>query len=107
MLHQIQLTNEKLQPLVQAVEAATGTRPHLSTVLRWGSNGSAGVKLETLCVGGKRMSSKEAVLRFVQAVTEAKGGVAAAPTVTPRQADLAAERSAKRLADRLAKPAIR
>ncbi|HUP80984.1 MAG TPA: DUF1580 domain-containing protein [Pirellula sp.] len=104
MLHQ--LTNETLLPLVQAVQEATGQRPHLSTVLRWGSRGSAGIKLETVCLGGRKYSSKEAALRFVESVTEAKaGGTPATSTVTPRQSERAADRSAKKLADRLAKPA--
>lgn len=73
MIHSIaNIQNETLLPLAQAVEAATGKKIHPSTPSRWGSQGIAGVKLETVSVGGRRYSSKEAALRFVNAVTEQK-----------------------------------
>jgi hypothetical protein len=100
----IELLNEQLFPLVQAVEKATGRRVHLCTCLRWGSKGSVGVRLETVVLGGRRLTSPEAVLRYMHAVTEIKDGTAVTTAISPRQNERAAAKSAKKLADRLAKP---
>jgi hypothetical protein len=96
-----QIQNEKLLPLCSAVHAATGTKPHLSTVLRWSTRGTAdGIRLETQILGGRRLTSVEAVLRYMAATTEARDG--AAPSMAPpAQNERAAERSAKKLAQRL------
>lgn len=66
----------KLLPLVDAVEAATGRRPHPRTVLRWALKGINGVRLETVIFGGRRLCSAESVKCFVVATTEAKDGTA-------------------------------
>ena len=95
------MSNEPLLPLVDAVEKATGQRPHLSTCLRWCSRGSAGVRLECRVLGGRRMTSTEAVLRYVDAVTAAKDGGDFHKQSTPRQETLAAKRAAKQLAKRV------
>jgi len=68
------LHDENLFSLVDAVEKATGRRPHLSTVLRWASRGSEGIRLDTVLLGGRRLTSPEAVRRFAIAVTLAKDG---------------------------------
>lgn len=60
---------EKLLPLAVAVEQATGRRPHLVTCLRWCSRGSRGVRLESSVLGGRRLTSVDAVQRFMDAVT--------------------------------------
>lgn len=75
---------EKLLPLVTAVERATGQRPHPSTCHRWRISGIAGVRLETQKCGGKRMTSIEAVRRFNEAVTRAADGEPLQPR-TPKQ----------------------
>ena len=78
--------NEKLLPLVAAVEEATGQRLHPSTCHRWRISGIAGVRLETQKCGGKRVTSVEAVHRFNDEVTFAADGESAAPQArTPRQ----------------------
>ena len=46
------------------------TRPSLSAVWRWKSKGVRGAKLETALIGGRRVTSVEALQRFVQATTE-------------------------------------
>ncbi len=97
------LQNESLFSLVDAVEKATGRRPHLSTVLRWCTKPKMGIRLESVVLGGRRLTSPIAVLRYMSAVTEAKDGPSSFATATPRQATLAAERSAKKLRERLAK----
>lgn len=96
------IQNEKLLPLCEAVHAATGTKPHLSTVLRWSTRGTAdGIRLETRILGGRRLTSVEAVLRYMQATTEARNGTTQPPMPTPTQQERAAAKSAKKLADRL------
>jgi hypothetical protein len=93
------IEREDLLALVDAVESATGRRPHVATVLRWASRGSAGVRLETVFVGGRRLTSAAAVTRFVNACTEARG--AAVAITPPAQADRHAERSAQKLREML------
>lgn len=64
--------NELGLPLVEAVEAETGRRPHLSTVLRWCQRRNRhGIKLESWFLGGRRVTSREAVRRFNNATTSA------------------------------------
>jgi hypothetical protein len=93
-----------LLPLVQAVEQATGRRPHLSTVIRWTTKGSSGVKLESLVLGGRRFTTVENVLSYLRDVTAIKTSVVdSVPMPTPRQAERAAIKSAKKLAERLSK----
>jgi len=95
------LKNEPLLGLVEAVKLATGRRVHLSTPLRWASRGSRGVRLETVVMGGRRYTSVAACERFVAAVTEAAGGIAA-PHTTIKQFNKRAEKSSMELAARLA-----
>jgi len=96
---------EKLLPLVEAVTLVTGLRPHLSTVIRWGSRGSSGVKLQTQYVGAKRYTTLEWVRTYVEAVTVAKNG-SSVMMATPKQQDQAAKKSAKKLAERLNKSGV-
>jgi hypothetical protein len=95
------LENEKKMPLVPAVEAETGRRVHLCTALRWAQRGSKGIILESVFLGGRRLTSVEAVRRFVAACSE-RAQAQSVPQITPRQAAAIAERDAKRLAKRLA-----
>ena len=91
-----------LLPLVEAVFQATGLRPHLSTVIRWGSRGSSGVRLQTQFVGGKRYTTIDWVRQYVDSVTKIKNGCL--PEIqSPRQQDQSAKKSAKKLADRLSR----
>jgi len=94
------LERENLLPLAVAVENATGRRVHLATALRWASKGSAGVRLETVMLGGRRLTSEEAVRRFTAECTRRRGGNMDA-IVPPAQSDRQAERSAKRLKEML------
>jgi hypothetical protein len=95
------MTNETLLPLVDAVEQATGRRPHLSTCLRWCTRGSRGVRLESRVLGGRRLTSVPAVHRYMDATTAASVGGDVGPVVTPKQQEAAAEKAAKKLAKRL------
>lgn len=66
------MSNEKLFPLVEAVKQATGRRNHLSTVLRWSQRPNRhGVRLESCVCGGRRLTSIEAVRRYIDANTRA------------------------------------
>lgn len=47
-----------------------GKKPHLSTLYRWAGEGCRGVVLETLQVGGTKCTSREALTRFCQRLTE-------------------------------------
>ncbi len=60
-----------------------------STLWRWHARGVRGVKLETVLVGGMRMTSEEALARFCEAVTKARsceGKSRHAPETLPRTA---------------------
>lgn len=83
-------TNENLLPLCEAVQQATAHRPHLSTVMRWCLSGSQGIQLESKMLGGKRLTSIEAVQRFVEARTRAS---------TPNHASNAPRTSRERMSD--------
>ena len=53
------------------------------TLFRWATKGCRGLVLETICVGGTRCTSKEALQRFFDGVTRARASApatAAAPT---------------------------
>jgi hypothetical protein len=67
----INILTEQLQTLAQAAQEMPGGAIHPSTIHRWHHEGCRGVLLETVLRGGVRYTSKEAVQRFVAAVTEA------------------------------------
>ena len=65
------LLDETVVPLNEAAKTLPG-RPHASTVHRWRSVGvRGGIRLEALLVGGKWMTSVEAIRRFFLAATAA------------------------------------
>lgn len=69
-----------------------GRETHVSTLHRWASRGLRGVQLETLQVGGTRCTSREALQRFFEALSERS------PTSKARtSASAAAERAAEQL----------
>ena len=45
--------------------------PHQSTLDRWWRRGVRGVRLETFLVGGRRFTTRAAMLRFIEATTAA------------------------------------
>ncbi|WP_442485133.1 DUF1580 domain-containing protein [Aeoliella sp. SH292] len=59
---------------------------NVSTVWRWAQRGVRGVRLETLCIGGRRFTTNEAWGRFVDLTTRVATGQAAIPCV-PDQRD--------------------
>ena len=50
------------------------SRPNITTLWRWRSRGIAGIRLETIAVGGRTFTSREALTRFFERVTAAKSG---------------------------------
>lgn len=45
-------------------------RVNVSTVWRWANRGVKGVKLETVSVGGKKLTSTQAVTRFLERIAD-------------------------------------
>lgn len=57
-----------------------GNRPtHTSCLFRWYRNGLRGVRLEAIRVGGTLMTSKQALERFFERLSEARGPSRPAP----------------------------
>ena len=50
------------------------------TLFRWATKGCRGVVLESLCIGGTRCTSKEALQRFFDGVTRARASETACET---------------------------
>lgn len=63
------------------IQKTTGQRPHLATIWRWVQRGCRGVKLETVLVGGRRFTSRQAIQNFVLETTAAADGNQSAETV--------------------------
>ena len=84
----IDAVNEELITFGQAARRARpkGQRPAAPcTIWRWHRKGVSGVKLETICIGGTRYTSAEALKRFFDAVTLARStqDVAEEPNAAP------------------------
>ena len=79
----IDLNEEQMLTLTQATAELPG-RPHIPTIWRWHARGLHGVKLETIVIGGRRFTSREALQRFAERTTAAAGGTSA-PARTSKQ----------------------
>jgi hypothetical protein len=55
---------EDLISIAQAAKSLP-TRPSVRTVWRWIQKGCRGVKLETVAIGGRRYTSRQAIGRFI------------------------------------------
>lgn len=60
----------ELMGLVDAVKAATGQDVHKNTVANWGRKGVKGVRLRVWKLGGRRLTTVDAVREFVAASSE-------------------------------------
>jgi len=84
-----------LQDVPRLMPRTPRGRPiHLCTVVRWKDRGLRGVKLEAVRLGGRWVTSREALERFVERLTSAAsaGGAASETTATVnRRADQAGE----------------
>ena len=74
------------------------SRPNVATLWRWRTAGCRGVRLETVLIGGRRMTSREALARFFAAITAAADGTLMR-NETPRQRQRGIERAEKRAAE--------
>lgn len=71
----IDTTKEKIRSFAQVGRHGRppDSRPLApSTIWRWHKKGISGVRLETICIGGTRYTSVEALQRFFDAVTLAR-----------------------------------
>lgn len=50
-----------------------GKKPHVSCIYRWTVSGCRGVILESIQIGGTRCTSREALARFFQRLTQQAG----------------------------------
>ena len=63
----IQIDSERLIPIPKVpayLESRGFHRVHISAVYRWTKSGSRGVKLESLRIGGQKVTSIEAIPRW-------------------------------------------
>ena len=92
---------EALLSLTQAAKSLParrkGKRPHVSCLYRWTTSGCRGVILESIQVGGTRCTSKEALARFFDRLTEQANPQAAASSRTPTQRRRAADAAIREL----------
>ena len=78
----IDTNTEQIFPLVTTGDHLPGgraNRVNRSTPYRWVFKGVRGVKLETICIGGTRWTSREALERFFQATTKAADAMLSTP----------------------------
>lgn len=103
----IDITSENVVTLTEAAKLLPprrrGKRPNLATMYRWTKSGCRGVVLESVQVGGTRCTSREALSRFVERLTDraAVGDTASNPggrsLAERRRADEKAARSLEKL----------
>ena len=89
----IDTTREEVFRLAKAREFVPG-QLNPSTFYRWAFKGVKGVKLETVCIGGIRMTSREALERFFQATTRAADALLVTPATTTEKATVALRHTA-------------
>jgi hypothetical protein len=80
----VDILSEDTVTLTDASKIIPG-RPHSSTIWRWHQHGCRGVKLETVVIGGRRFTSREAIKRFIAKTTAARDGDAEAISPTRRR----------------------
>jgi len=69
----IDIHSDSLLTISQAAKSLP-TRPNVSTVWRWIQRGVRGVTLDSVVIGGRRLTSKEALQSFVERSTAATDG---------------------------------
>jgi hypothetical protein len=90
------MLNEQLLSLSEAARSQP-VRRNVSTLWRWVQRGVRGVRLQTILVGGRRYTSREALERFSMEVTAAADGKSP-PARTPRQRQRDIEKAEAELA---------
>ena len=89
-----------------AVEQVTGWRQNPSTSWRWSTKGVKGIRLETVVIGGRRLTTIAMVQAFIEATTNARNASYKTQYIAPTKArekqiekasaDLSAKLSKKR-----------
>ena len=102
----IDLTKEELLTLKDACQLLPrrrrGRKPSFSTIWRWALHGARGVRLETLRCGGTLCTSREALQRFFDKLSERDGTMQPEqqPSYrTPGQRQRAVEQAERKLAE--------
>src|SRR4051794_33153890 len=74
---EVPMIDSTLETLISLADAAKavprrrrGRKTHLSTLYRWATVGVHGVVLETLQCGGSRVTSREALQRFYESLSQ-------------------------------------
>lgn len=100
----INITRETIITLPEAAAMLParrgGRKVHVSTLFRWAQKGCRGVRLEVVRIGSALHTSKEAMARFCDRLTEAHPIPVSAEVATPasrREAHENAEKEAKAL----------
>jgi hypothetical protein len=74
----IDSTTETLISLAEAAKMLPrrrkGRKAHVSTLFRWTTAGVRGIRLESIQCGGSRCTSKEALQRFYEALSQRQTG---------------------------------
>jgi Protein of unknown function (DUF1580) len=84
-----------------------GRKTNISTLYRWSQVGCRGIRLETIQIGGTRCTSREALQRFFERLSQAQGASPAAggessPAPAPaRRSVIRRQRDSERAAARL------
>jgi len=78
----IDFENESLITLGEACRAFPPSGVSDATLARWVQKGTRGFKLETIVIGGRRLTSREAIGRFIQSQNPAE---TPSPAVSPSQ----------------------
>lgn len=73
-------------------------RPSLATLYRWTNEGVRGIRLEFTCVGGTRCTSRQALQRFFDRLTDQAQGTAKTPPA-PKPDRAPAVRRAEKVLD--------
>lgn len=81
----IDINREQLLSFTEAAKSFP-SRPNVATLWRWRTAGCRGVKLETVLIGGKRYTSREALQRFVDATTAGADGSEVRPEINRQRA---------------------
>ena len=84
---------EDLIPFELAGNSIPG-RPARCTLFRWTFKGVRGTRLETLLIGNKRFTSREAIARFI---ASQNADQTPAPSITPHQRQRQSEAARKEL----------
>ncbi len=67
----IDIDREELLTVVEAAKV-TPRRPSARTIWRWLEHGCRGVVLESVLIGGRRFTTREAIERFLRRVNDSR-----------------------------------